>query len=88
MGQKICGSPKRYVQVLTPRTCECNLVMSLCRCNHIKNRETRSSWVNWMGSNPNENGQYKKRRRDGNRRNTENGGDRPGEIEVRGRVWG
>lgn len=41
-----------------------------------------------MDSKPNENGQYKKRTRHKNRKNTENGGDRSGEMEVRGRVWG
>lgn len=42
-----CVSPKRYVQVLTPQTCECNLICKsgLCRCNQVK---LRSYWIRVM----------------------------------------
>ena len=39
--------PQRYVQVLTPGACECDLIWKycLCRCNPGRDVKLRSSWV-------------------------------------------
>lgn len=47
-------APKRYVHVLTPGTCGCDLIWrkDLCRCNQVKDLERRSSWILQVGPKP------------------------------------
>lgn len=73
-------SPKRYVEVQTPGTCECNLTgKSLCRYSHAR---MRSYWIR-MGPNP-MTGVF--RRREFGHRDTDTQGERhvTTEGEIRG----
>lgn len=47
----VAPAPKRYVHVIIPGTCQCDLIYlfikkkDLCRCNWGRNLEMRSSWI-------------------------------------------
>lgn len=44
-----------YVQVLIPKTCECDLIWGeMCRCDSVKDLQRRSFWISWASPKAND----------------------------------